>query len=412
MIANEITRLQQAKENIKAAIRSKGGQVADTDKIDTFATKIENLPDSEEAYNQGYQDRDQLVIKEIQTITQNGGYSWANGIESIEVKVQGGGNIKNLLEGTLTEYTVPDSVTKIGKGVFAYTDLKSITLPDSVTRLEVNSFTYAVSLNTINHGELQYIGKTAFKGSGTVTYDNCKYIGDILCEKSSSKATYNIKEGTAYISGDAFASNSSLTSIEIPEGVKLIGDRAFYNCSKLASVTLPSTLKYINGEAFSSDSVLSSINIPDSVVEIGASAFSGCKALNNITIPNLNALPTGIFYNCTGLTSVTIPNSVTKIGANAFWGCSGLKYIEIPNSVTSIGDGAFASGVEAIFNFGNTRTSIVSISSTSAFQYYSTAVKFIVPDALYTQWQTASVWSQMKAKIVSYSDAVNQGIIS
>lgn len=42
-IANEITRLQTAKANLKTAIMAKGVEVADTDTIDTYASKVEAI---------------------------------------------------------------------------------------------------------------------------------------------------------------------------------------------------------------------------------------------------------------------------------------------------------------------------------------------------------------------------------
>jgi hypothetical protein len=42
-IASEVTRLQNAKANLKTAIKSKGVEVDDTDTIDTFASKVDEI---------------------------------------------------------------------------------------------------------------------------------------------------------------------------------------------------------------------------------------------------------------------------------------------------------------------------------------------------------------------------------
>jgi hypothetical protein len=52
-IATEIQRLQNAKADIKVAIENKGVEVGDG-RIDTYAEKINNLPSTDEAYANGY----------------------------------------------------------------------------------------------------------------------------------------------------------------------------------------------------------------------------------------------------------------------------------------------------------------------------------------------------------------------
>ena len=83
------------------------------------------------------------------------------------------GTLNSFAPAGLSEYTIPDSVTTIGYGAFAYcSSLTSVTIPDSVTT----------------------IGKSAFYGC------------------------------------------SSLISVTIPDSVTAIGIYTFYNCSSLTSV--------------------------------------------------------------------------------------------------------------------------------------------------------------------------------
>ena len=87
----------------------------------------------------------------------------------------------------VTNLTIPDGVTKIGKGAFAYyTNLKTITIPSSVT----------------------VIGASAFEDCG------------------------------------------NLKSVTISDGVNTIGDGAFYGCSALESVTIPNSVTKIGASAF------------------------------------------------------------------------------------------------------------------------------------------------------------------
>lgn len=52
---------------------------------------------------------------------------------------------------------------------------------------------------------------------------------------------------------DAFASCTSLTSIEIPNSVISIDFTAFYNCSSLTSITIPNSVTSIESGAINSE---------------------------------------------------------------------------------------------------------------------------------------------------------------
>lgn len=112
-----------------------------------------------------------------------------------------------------------------------------------------------------------------------------------------------------------------------------------------------------------------------------AEVTSGDKHyVNSVTIPStitvdgvvydVTSIGEGAFnsglFSISGLTSITIPNSVTSIGGYAFRRCGNLTSITIPNSVTSIGEWAFAdcSGLRSI-TIPNSVTSIGDF----AFQY-------------------------------------------
>lgn len=190
-------------------------------------------------------------------------------------------------QATITQVTIPDSVTSIGFGAFSGCNwLTSLTIP------------------FINN-----------------------YLGYMFGASSYS-------DNSSFIPG-------SLKTIIVTGGTSIASD-AFSGCSGLTSITLPNGLTSIEGSAFSGCSGLTSITIPNSVISIGSSAFSGCSGLTSITIPNgLTNIESSVFSGCSGLTSITIPGSVTSIGSSAFSGCSGLTSITIPNSVTSIGGSVF-----------------------------------------------------------------------
>ena len=203
---------------------------------------------------------------------------------------------------SLTNVTIPDSVTSIGSYAFYNCDsLTSMTIPDRVTS----------------------IGFCAFS----------------LCD---SLTTVSIPDSVTSIGHSAFYYCTSLTNMTIPDRVTSIGEEMFMHCTGLTSVTVGNSVTSIGSYAFSNCTSLTSVTIPDSVTSIGDGAFSNCTSLTSVIIPDgVTGILEYTFYYCKSMISVTIPDSVTSIGLLAFCDCTNLTSITIPDSVTSIGMAAF-----------------------------------------------------------------------
>ena len=105
---------------------------------------------------------------------------------------------ESVLTGTVTEFVVPNSWTKIRQGAFnACTSLASITISNSVTSIESGAFSSCVLLTSID-----------------------------------------IPTSVLAIKGSAFYGCVALTDITIPNAVTIISAGVFTNCSKLTNVTL------------------------------------------------------------------------------------------------------------------------------------------------------------------------------
>ena len=307
--------------------------------------------------------------------------------------------------------TIPNTVTCLDFGAFAYCDVKTVNIPKSVVSIGDMAF-YCAPIEKINVANdnpnyssvngvlfnkeqttlIQYpCGKQgAYTIPNSVTsieeyaFYSCHGLTSLTISNSVTEIGYDAfqfctnlsdfnvaDDNPNYSSINGVLFNKEKTTLlfyppgkwgsySIPDATTTINNSAFFWCEKLISITIPNSVTNIGSQAFYYCSNLSSVTIPNSVTSIGWGAFSDCSSLTSATISNsLTSIESGLFSDCSHLQSVIIPNSVTSIGDYAFYGCSGLTSVTIPNSVTNIGDDAFygCSGLTSI-TIPNSVTSI------------------------------------------------------
>ena len=321
-----------------------------------------------------YNNQDSIVPVSLKTLNITGG----NSINS------------NAFNGcsSLTNITIPNSVTSIGYGAFLNCNsLTSVNLPNGITSIGDLAFYSCYNLISITiPSSITSIGKQAFQG--------CYNLMSIT-----------IHEGLKNIGSNAFYGCISLMSIMIPSSVTSIDlggcinisidvdinnqnystqDGILYDKLKTqiihvpqlvvtGSITIPDGVTSI-GDHFSGVVGLTSIIISSSVIYIGS--FSGCDNLTSINVnvnnPNYSSqngilydklktqilhvpqlitgsitIPDSItsigtwFTGKTGLTSITLGSGVMSIDYNAFYNCNGLTSVIIGNNVKSIAPYAF-----------------------------------------------------------------------
>jgi hypothetical protein len=236
---------------------------------------------------------------------------------------------------SMTNVTLPNSLTNIGSQAFTGSGLASVVLPDSLISIGPSAFLNCYSLAGLVLGEgVSSIGDYAFSG--------CSSLTNVL-----------IPESLTNISSTAFIECSSLTALTAdgwnPTYSSLAGvlfDKTQTTVVRYpgglgASYAIPGTVTAIGPYAFSFCHTLTNILLPESVIDIGQSAFLGCDNVTQFAIPtNIITIEAGAFAQCANLTLLVLSESLLSLGAGAF-SQTALASVLIPGSVTNIGPGAF-----------------------------------------------------------------------
>lgn len=262
---------------------------------------------------------------------------------------------------SITDITIPNTVTSIGESAFAgCAGFSSITIPDGVTSIGDGAFCDCVGVTSITiPNSATSIGSSAFSscsGLSSVTIgNNLTTIGISAFNRclSLTSVIYNAKNCDDF-SQETFK-DCNLTSLVIGEDVKRIPSYLAYGQKKLTSIKIPDSVNYIGQCAFGACTGLTSVIIGENVTDICSGAFAGCSSITSVifnaenckdfsfpespfNFGNLTTLiigegvkhiPSYFAYNQKSITDITIPNSVTSIGSSAFFGCSGLKAVNI-----------------------------------------------------------------------------------
>ena len=206
-------------------------------------------------------------------------FSSCYSLKSLEIKSGITSIGSNAFSGsTLTNITIPESVTQIGAYAFHNCSLLTrISIPLGVTEIEHDTFSGCWSLERVVLPQsLTSIGENAFSG--------CSNLNTMYTSLNSGLVSYNnrIPDSVNSIGENAFSGCSALMSVELPSSITVIENNTFSGCTRLEKIVVPGKVTAINNNAFYGCRNLESILIPDSVTTIGSSAFEGCSSLNSV----------------------------------------------------------------------------------------------------------------------------------
>lgn len=163
----------------------------------------------------------------------------------------GGGSVdylEKLLNGTLTSYNIPTSVTAIPEDAFyCISSLASVTIPSTVRRLGFNAFNRTSLSTVVLPNEMDFIGGQAFYGCHNLVSvtlptvltatgtDKCNPACFMSCERLTTVNNFNLSTWwpsgqRAYVHDNFFNDTALVGDIYVPESATF-GNAAFYNSS-------------------------------------------------------------------------------------------------------------------------------------------------------------------------------------
>lgn len=152
-------------------------------------------------------------------------------------------------------FSIPETVTTIGKGSFANcTGITSIIIPDATSTIEDDAFNGCINLTgifNISKG-ISYIGLNVFENCPKITAftidpanTTYSFSNGLLIDNGAQmvKRCITSKSGSVVlapeitsIDNSAFSDCINITSIQLPNGISTIGQRSFYNCTALNDI--------------------------------------------------------------------------------------------------------------------------------------------------------------------------------
>ncbi|MBP5307797.1 MAG: leucine-rich repeat protein, partial [Clostridia bacterium] len=278
---------------------------------------------------------------------------------------------------SLSDVTIPETVTLISDKAFFNTGLTAVTLPDGIkvgtTATNQTSTNSGVFNGCVNLKEVHFLGEVV--ELRYYTFANCVNLDTITWVDGD--VTRNNVVPVAGTMGMGVFYNTGLTFITIPTGAgyqymfnycRKLKDVYFYDdletinyylfvgCSALENVNyivkdtgevvynaLPASLRVIYTQAFKDCVSLVNLPLPDTLVAqtsgtyngqaIFSGAFSGCTSYGGVVVipSDITVLPDDIFAN-TAITGVVIHDRVNSISATAFRGANNLTDIRISSA--------------------------------------------------------------------------------
>ena len=256
---------------------------------------------------------------------------------------------------SLTEFTIPDSVTEIGNTVFTNTRITAITIPAGVTTIGSGVFSTSASavgedavrtkiaVTFAEGSKLASIGSGCFAGldSYTATFEPA----DKEAYSVFAQAGYQVTlDGLTLPTSDYFEFGWVDETSVVISGLTEAGKH-------LSNITIPAT-------ATAGDETYLVVGIGDSAFARPSDDRNG--AMQNITLgENLKFISSNAFKYCNSLTSVDFSKaaSLESIGNSAFYDTHVVNFDLSNTALTTVEESAFRYGRRTTIKLPNSVTS-------------------------------------------------------
>lgn len=306
---------------------------------------------------------------------------------------------------SLTQFEIPEAVTRIEDFTFAWSGLQYINIHDNITSIGNRAFSNCSYMDSLYMSKnVTSIGDFAFTKCTRLLFfrfpEQLKKLGfDVLMNSDNIKDVYYdaidcSSAGTYYDKKNrcirtALSDLKQLSFVHFGKKVKNIPAYLLYNCKSIDRIELPSTVEVINEYAFEETQWLK--DQPEGIVYInhtayaykgvrsgvknivikegtryispycfmgfkdavridfcaeerviGKNAFTGCWTLPNVDLPtDLDSIGPFAFSGCGALEDIKFNRNIRAIDAYCFSKCGSLVEVSIPNTVTYLGEGVF-----------------------------------------------------------------------
>ena len=245
-----------------------------------------------------------------------------------------------MIDKEITNFTVPETVTKISGSAFAYCDIDILNIGAGVSSIQDTTFDFMTTTSIVVSNS-----NSSFKDDNDIAILN--------------------KNGTILYKYDN--NNQTKTTYTIPSTVTTVERYAFTNADKLTSITLPTNLDYIKQGAFSYCNGITTISLPTGIVSTDYQAFYG-SSLQTVTISG--SIGAEAFANCSSLTSLTVSNTTTEVDTALVKNCTALSSIEFKNTTPPTIYGDLFEGIDSSFSIKVPNASLTTYQALRVFYYY------------------------------------------
>ena len=227
---------------------------------------------------------------------------------------------------SLGDITIPEGVTTIEGGAFAWSSLRSISFPSTLTIIGNDAFAgcFYLTLFTLPKTVTHY-------GEGLGALKDCGNLASISVDKDNP--VYDSRDNcNAIIETGTNTLINGCKNTVIPTSVTILGHQAFRGVT-LSDYVIPNWITAIGERAFFSAN-MTSVTIPSSVTYIGEYAFAYPTSLKTVTVESATpvTISENTFTDRSTIDLIVPAGSIDAYKAADYW-----KEFNIIESINTLG---------------------------------------------------------------------------